>query len=209
MRLLIAIPVTDFMHFEFVSCLLRLLKRLDSEGVQYDVKIKGNTLVYAARDWLASQAVNNDYTHVLWLDADMIFSDNLFSELLDTGKEFVSAVYHARRPPFPSCIFTGLDPVQRPTEYPLDTFEIEGCGFGAVLMTTNVLRQVFSAFSTCFTPEKKFSEDLMMCKRWRGLGGKIWCEPTIKCGHIGHNVVYPEDAERYSQTIYNPNGVKI
>lgn len=209
MRLLVAIPVMDFMHFEFVSCLLRLLRRLDSEGVQYDVKIKGNTLVYAARNWLASQAVNNDYTHVLWLDADMIFDDNLFDALMEVDKPFVSAVYHARRPPFPSCVFTNLDPVVRPTEYPKDEFKIVACGFGAVLMRTDVLRRVFNEYQTCFTPEKSLGEDIAFCKRWTSLGGGIWCDPTIRCGHIGHNVVWPEDAERYMQTIHNPNGVKV
>ncbi len=210
MRLLIAIPCTDYMHFEFVSCLMRLTRHLQNDGINYDVKIKGGTLVYCARDWLAGQAVNNDYTHVLWLDCDMIFPETIVEDLLFCGKEIVTGIYHSRRPPFNSCIFSALEPeITRQEEYPAQAFKIAACGFGCMLMTAQVLKDVFINYHTCFTPERDLGEDIAFCKRATDFGHEIWCEPTVRAGHIGHITVYPEDHERYIAQISNPNNVRM
>lgn len=29
------------------------------------------------------------------------------------------------------------------------------------------------------------SEDIIMCKKWTDLGGKIWIDPKVNCGHVG------------------------
>ena len=42
---------------------------------------------------------------------------------------------------------------------------------------------------TWFTPFNGFGEDLAFCLRARDLGYKIWCDPKIKCGHVGQLVV--------------------
>ena len=198
------------MHYEFVSCIMRLVRRLNNEGINHDVKIKGGTLVYCARDWLASQAITNDYTHVLWLDCDMIFPETIVDDLMFSGKKMVTGIYHARRPPYNSCIFKTLGPkYERFEQYPTEPFKIAGCGFGCVLMTAQVLKDIFINYHTCFTPEKDLGEDIAFCKRVTDFGHEIWCEPTVRAGHIGHITIYPEDHERYIAQISNPNNVRM
>lgn len=202
MRLLIAIPTLDYVHYEFAACLTRLIIRLNNDGVDFDVKWKGGTLVYAARDWLACQAINNSYTHVLWLDADMIFNDDLLDDLMFSGKPFVSGIAHGRRPPHASCLFTSLDPIARFDDgYPANTFEVAGCGFACVLIETAIMRDVQMAYHTCFLPMRELGEDLAFCKRARDLGYKIHGEPGVRLGHIGHITIWPEDYERWKSTI--------
>lgn len=46
MKLLIAIPTYDYMHFQFVECLTKLIRRLDEDGIDYEVDFQGGTLVY-------------------------------------------------------------------------------------------------------------------------------------------------------------------
>jgi hypothetical protein len=29
------------------------------------------------------------------------------------------------------------------------------------------------------------SEDNVFCRKWRGLGGKVWIDPSMTCNHIG------------------------
>ena len=29
------------------------------------------------------------------------------------------------------------------------------------------------------------SEDVIMCQKWADLGGKIWIDPLVNCGHTG------------------------
>ena len=205
-KLLVAIPTLDFVHSAFVESLVKLQKRLSLECVDYEVCIISGTLVYVARDKLACEAINSDYTHVLWLDSDMVFQPDIYTDLLDTGKDFVTGIYHARRPGHQSCIFKrcdDLDHLERFEQYPRETFEIGGCGFGCVLIKTEILKAVQYNYKTCFLPKAQFGEDIAFCNRARAMGFKIWCEPTVQCGHIGHITVYPEDQEKWRQGLYN------
>ena len=205
-KLLVAIPTLDFVHSAFVESLVKLQKRLSLECVDYEVCIISGTLVYVARDKLACEAINSDYTHVLWLDSDMVFQPDIFTDLMDTGKDFVTGIYHARRPGHQSCIFKrcdDLDHLERFEQYPRETFEIGGCGFGCVLIKAEILKAVQYNYKTCFLPKAQFGEDIAFCNRARAMGFKIWCEPTVQCGHIGHITVYPEDQEKWRQGLYN------
>lgn len=203
MKLLIGVPTLDFLHVEFVQSLTNLIMRLNQEKIWFEVKYITGSLVYAARDKVACHAINNEFTHVLWFDSDMVFQDSILDDLLFSGKDFVSGRFNARRKPYVSCQFKKLVPIERVEEYPQDTFQIAGCGFGCVLTSVDVLRQVQMHYQTCFLPMSGFGEDLAFCVRARDLGIKIYCEPTAVVGHVGHITIYPEDHERYMDTISN------
>jgi len=216
MKLLIGIPCMDFVHVEFMRCLLTLIERLKDQKVNYELHIESGTLVYCARERIAHYAINNHFTHVLWLDSDMVFSPEILDDLLFCGKDFVTGVYHARRKGYASCIFTKLDfgeidgvaKFERAETYPSEAFEIAGCGFGCVLITTDILTNVCLNKGNCFVPTPNFGEDLAFCKRATDLGHHIWCEPSVVCGHIGHNTVYPDDYYAWKKTISNYDEVK-
>lgn len=206
MKLLIGVPSLDYMHTEFVKSLTSLLMRLRDDEVPFDLEIISGTLVYFARDSIARKAINEGYTHVLWLDSDMVFSDDILDDLMFSGKQFVTGIYHARRIGHASCIFKTIDiqkGIERFDEYPTDTFEIAGCGFGCVLTDTMILRDVMLKYESCFTPLPQYGEDLAFCLRASQMGHKIWCEPSVVCGHIGHLTVYPEDYEYWKARISN------
>ena len=86
MKLLIGVPTTDFVHVEFMKSLVNLLLKLERDGTQFDVDIESGTLVYIARDRIANKAINENYTHVLWIDSDMVFNENIFEDLLFCGE---------------------------------------------------------------------------------------------------------------------------
>lgn len=203
MKLLIAIPSLDYMHVDFVKSLVGLTERLHREGVAFDVCIESGTLVYVARDRLTCKAINDGYTHVLWFDADMVFNDSILDDLMFSGHDFVCGVFHARRKGFHSCIFSDirLNSLTRVEEYPAETFEIAGCGFGCVLVKADILREVQINYGTTFLPMKSYGEDLACCKRIAELGHKMYCEPSARVGHIGHIAIYPEDHERWKSEL--------
>lgn len=196
MKLLIAIPTLDYMHSEFVKSLIGLISKLEC---RYEISIQSGTLVYMARDTLAKKAINENFDFVLWLDSDMVFQPTLLEDLQFSGRDFVTGVYQARRPGFMSCVFEKIDLDSfRPCEkYPRSTFQVEGCGFGCVLISTAILKHVMQTYKTCFMPVKDYGEDIAFCLRVRDLGYKLYCEPSAICGHIGHITVYPEDHEAY------------
>ena len=190
MKLMVAIPTLDYIHFEFARCLTGLVQKLERDGVDYEVCFKGGTLVYNGRDALAADAINEGYTHILWLDADMVFNPNIFEKLSANNCDFVTGVYHSRHAPYGSCIFTKLP--EKAKEYPNHPFEVEGCGFGCVLTSTEMLRAVYRKHGYCFQPTPQYGEDLSFCERARALGYKLICDPSVIAGHIGHVTVWPE-----------------
>ena len=197
------------MHMDFVNSLLGLTKKLDEDGIDYHVKLHGGTLVYHGRDALAKMAIEGGYTDVLWLDADMVFQDTVLEDLQFSGKPFVSGIAHGRRPPHRSCLFSEIFPgIQRIEEYPTDTFRVAGCGFGCVLMKTEILRIVRERHGTCFFPTMELGEDLAFCKKATDAGFEIWAEPSVRLGHIGHIAIYPEYREQYVNSFENPEVLK-
>lgn len=208
MKLLIAIPTNDYMHYQFVECLTKLVKRLDEDGIDYDIAYQGATLVYVGRDKLANKAMNECYTHMLWLDSDMIFTEDLLDDLMYSGKPFVTGIAHSRRAPHVSCVFKEIWPkVDRweGCEYPIQAFQIGGCGFACVLIETEIVRNVYNKNGTAFFPMRELGEDLAFCKRATDMGYEIWAEPSVRLGHIGHITIYPEYEELYRSSIYGDN----
>jgi len=196
MRLLIAIPCMDQMATPFVESLTRLIVRLKDDGVNFEVKIISGTLVYIARDKLASYAIQQNCTHVLWLDSDVVFGPDLLDDLLFSETDhIVTGIYHTRRAPYVSTVFKSIDPVIRfeRDEYPHSPFTVAGCGFGCVLMRTQVLRDVMMAHKTCFSPMLHMGEDIAFCKRATDMGYRITADPSVRLGHIGHVTIYPDD----------------
>ena len=207
MKLLIAIPTNDQMPFQFVESLTKLIKRLDMDGIDYEIAFQSGTLVYVGRDKLSLKAISGDYSHVLWLDSDMVFTEDLFDDLMDSGKEFITGIAHSRRAPYPSCLFLEIYPGIRRFEgdYPSEPFKVAGCGMACVLMSVDVIRDVWSHHSTAFFPSRELGEDITFCKRATDLGHEIWADPHVQVGHVGHFVVYPEYQETYRKSITEVN----
>lgn len=203
MKLLIAIPTLDYIHVEFMRSLIALTNRLKDDGIDFHVEIKSGTLVYVARDLLATKARQEGYTHVLWLDSDMVFTEDLVDDLLFVGKPFVTGIAHSRRPPHCSCIFRTLRPVDRYSfkDYGSEPFQIGGCGMACVLMETEIIRAIWEKYTFCFLPMEELGEDLAFCQRAIDLGYEIWADPAVRIGHIGHITIWPEDEEGWQNKI--------
>lgn len=193
MKLMVAVPTTDYVHAEFVKSLVGLTKKLAEDGTDFDVQVFGGTLVYIARNRLARRAIDQGFTHVLWLDSDMTFSENIVDDLLFCGKDMVCGAFVSRRPPYGPCVYTDIsDPanMKKVEDFGTAPFRVDGCGFATVLTSTEMLRKVWEAFGPCFRPTEQYGEDLAFCDRAKQLGLEIWCEPTVRPGHIAHVPVY-------------------
>ena len=195
MKLLIGVPTTDYVHAEFMKSLTALERKLLKGGTDMGEAIISGTLVYIARNKIAQIAMNENYTHVLWLDSDMTFGDSIVDDLLFCGKDMVCGAFIGRRPMFGPCVYEDISefPMKKVREFGTEPFRVEGCGFAMVLTKVDVLRKVREKFGTCFTPTEKYGEDLAFCERAKDVGTEIWCEPTVRPGHMAHIPVYAGD----------------
>ena len=201
MKLMIAVPSTDYMHANFVQSLCNLKDELNRRQISCKVEIQAGTLVYYARIKLANKAINEGYTHVLWLDSDMVFTEKIFDDLMDCGKEMVCGVFVSRRPPYGSCVYTSIkeNDLQKVKDFGITPFRVDGCGFACVLTTVELLQAVNQKYGTTFMPTDYYGEDLAFCWRVKNLGREIWCDPTVRPGHIAHVPVYAGEGIRTEQ----------
>ena len=210
MKLLIAIPSYEGLQPEFVRSLTELESQLREDNVWFEIKIISGTLVHTARDRLAQHAVKHHFDEVLWIDDDMVFDCHLYEDLKMCGKDMVCGLFVSRHFPYVSCLFRSLIPVERISVYPDEAFKVVGCGFGCVLMKTQILADVMNNNGgKCFVPDQKLGEDVAFCQRATNLGYEIWCEPTARVGHVGRIVIWPEDVERLQGNIQGLDGKPI
>ena len=210
MKLLIAIPSYEGLQPEFVRSLTELESQLREDNVWFEIKIISGTLVHTARDRLAQHAVKHHFDEVLWIDDDMVFDCHLYEDLKMCGKDMVCGLFVSRHFPYVSCLFRSLMPVERISVYPDEAFKVAGCGFGCVLMKTQILADVMNNNGgKCFVPDQKLGEDVAFCQRATNQGYEIWCEPTARVGHVGRIVIWPEDVERLQGNIQGLDGKPI
>jgi len=199
-RLLIAVPCMDYVHVDFMKSLRALEHHLIREGIAFDTEIRAGSLIYFARNQMACKAINEDYTHILFIDSDMVFDENIVETLAFCGKDFVCGAFQSRRPPYGSCIYQSLDPVINIEAEGLEPFKVAGCGMACTMISTQILKEVQEKYGTTFNPDRingiNYGEDLAFCRRATNIGAEIWCDPTARVGHIAHIPVWPGEVPK-------------
>ena len=197
LRYMIACPCMDTMPTPTVASLITM-KRVGA----FRHSFLCNSLVYDARNMLAAEAIATKADRILWIDSDMMFPSDMMECMaadLDNGLDFVSALFFRRKLPTSPCIYKKVDildgkGVSRAyIDYPRDKlFSIEGSGFGAVMMTRKLLKDVFDKYERPFDPMPGvLGEDLAFCWRARQCGYDLYCDASIKIGHVG-TLIYGE-----------------
>ena len=204
MKTLIAVPCMDMVHSDFMESLVNLQKQDETSWTMVR-----DTLIHEARNIIAANAIKAGFDRIMWFDSDMKFApDTLIklSQAMETGLEFVSGLYFTRRPPIKPCVFkelhwnkteNGLDAgSEYYFDYPEGISEIAGCGFGCCLTSVDLLKRVGDAFGAPFAPLDSMGEDVSFCWRVIQLGGKMYLDSRVKCGHVGM-YTYDENAMKF------------
>lgn len=205
-KILIAVPAMDQVATGFAQS----LATVEKVG-KCSVSFMCGSLVYDSRNKLAAQAVKMEADYVMWFDSDMIFDSNTIVKMvehMENGYDIVSGLYFRRQPPFTPVLFSKLELDSEGIEcihedyddYPSEMFEIAGCGFGCVMMKIDVLFDIAAEHSAMwFSPIGNIGEDCAFCIRARESGYKIFCDPTISCGHVGHNIIGESFYRQYKE----------
>ena len=201
--IMIAIPCMDQVPAPFAQCLAMIRKGENKAAVAFQM----GSLIYTSRNNLAVKAVEMESDYTLWLDSDMVFNQNIMLDMIKTLEEndldILTGLYFRRVPPFSPTLFKKLQMTEKGCEWedytdlPEELFEVAGCGFGCVLMKTSILAEVQLEFGNMFAPIANVGEDLSFCWRARELGYKIICDPSIKLGHVGYQVINERFYESY------------
>jgi hypothetical protein len=210
----IAMPVYDQPEHETMRSLRKLHKPNPhgAEGV-FGATAYSETngvLIEAARNAMVSEATSYvpGFTHMLFIDADMIFPSAALKTLLYHDKDIVGGLYFNRRPPYPPILMRANDPSWFSEEsllghwydYPREQLvEVDATGCGFMLVKTDVFAHVYSgdpASPGWFDKLPGLSEDYSFCVRAIEKGFKVFVDTHLKLGHVGKVVVDEAYAER-------------
>jgi GT2 family glycosyltransferase len=157
--------------------------------------------VDSLRDWIVAKALDHPsgYTHVLMLDADMVWpTDVLIKMLRHHDRDILSGLYcikggnHA-----PVAMLNGHQPDGRTTthyHYDLDyregredVREVELVGLGCTLIRIEVFKALARPWFYYENDDDgwpRVSEDVPFCREARKAGFRVWWDRSVKCGHV-------------------------
>lgn len=152
------------------------------------------------------QAQRDGFTHVLFLDTDMLHPDDLFARILRHARRaiVVSGFYTQRQYPFaPIALRDGvLHESGRYASYKHDddylAVDADGLrdedvvGMGCTLIPLAIVRALGPRPWFEYKPDvdgwAHVSEDVPFCERVKAAGFRVCLDPSIKCGHLYSDV---------------------
>ena len=169
------------------KCLETLMGMVNATDV--DLHIVVSTKGYNCaenRNYIVAQAMRANCTHLLLLDDDMIYEPDSINRLLAHNKDVVGAKYSVRR-----IVESGNhEVIEYGEDEKSDTelFKCDALGGGLLLINTDVFRKVSQphfGYKWHDNGMVEMSNDWFFCEKAREVGYDIWCDPTVKAGHIG------------------------
>ena len=197
-KVMIAMPVYGTMPVKTVSSLIGLICHY-IDNVSVSVQFQVDSLIYSARNDLSQKAIDGGYDYILWIDADMIFPADALERMLKHDVDIVTGLYFQRRGDHAPVVYqynliTQKFETFNPGPQSDGLYRVDACGFGIVLTKVSAIKDIIAASGgLLFHPYGTMGEDLSFCYRYHSIGGEIWLDASIKCGHIGEYVFTQDD----------------
>lgn len=168
----------------------------------------------AAQGLLESTEANG----LMWVDSDMRQKPDDMARVLlaarNLGADFVTGVYHQRRPPYCATIFRWKDHLKKwlaIAEYPRNSYEkVDACGFGFVYTSKRLIEKLADAkgFESWFPDEQStggYGEDMAFCYQAMQVGVQLYAHTGVVLGHLGEpEIVHPDTHPAMPLTVMLP-----
>jgi hypothetical protein len=192
-KVAICVPSGDTVSASFSFDLARMVGSTvhNLPGVEALLFNLKGTILQKSRHELVKAALENECSHVLFLDADMRFPKYTLGRLLAQKQPVVGANYVTRRMPVQPITFADdSNSVVRVFTEPGETRleEVPATGLGVMLIDTDVFRAIETPyFQIGWNPEAQaFSgEDVYFCRKVREAGIKILIDHGLS-QHVAH-----------------------
>lgn len=184
MKILIGIPCIDKAPIEFTECLVNM--RLD---VPHEYAFRKGALVFEARDSIVRQAINEGFTHVMFIDSDIMFEPDDVQRLVNQKVNIIGGLYYSKNAALNPMCWT-LESVNGRLrgDYftpPRRYMPVDALGMGFTLIKTKVFEQIAVDHGKVFYPDYMAGEDIAFCHRAKLSGYDIICDSGLNLKHIG------------------------
>lgn len=182
----------------FKSC-MELRDVLHHTGMIHDWAIGWNeSLITRARNEMTAEFLKTDFTHMMWLDADIEFDPDHVAKLWNLDADIAVGFYSMKRKDMPLSAWKNGRLV-RIEDCPSEPFEVDYAGTGFMLINRRVIEALAITAETYEGPNGRVSalymtpihndgfesEDFHFCRKARESGFKVIGDPSIRLGHWG------------------------
>lgn len=194
-------------HYEHHYATLGLWTKLARSGIaKYISSYHIGRAHPTDRNTILEEAIKQDFTHVLFIDDDMIFPDDAAIKMLEHDVDICTGVAFQRGEPHAPCMFLASpDKEVYPVPYiKQGLMEIDACGGYFLLINIESIKNMEA-------PYFKWGDfDLGYCTKYGGVGediyfglkakisgARVWVDSDIDITHIGEtkkiNIAYYEE----------------
>lgn len=166
-----------------------------------------------SRNLIIQQAIDNECTHIFFLDDDVVIPPDTLMKLLADDKDIVSGLYLMRNHPhnpiaFDTCNEDGRCNYIDLNKYPgQNLVEIKAAGLGCLLVKTDVFRNMEKPWVRLGELElDMWCDDIGMFKRIREAGFKAYLDTTVLIGHQASMTIYPIKQDGQFKIAYDTSG---
>ena len=155
---------------------------IGAKGLVIDFLLRLSCDIVSSRTWLVREAIKRGATHLLMVDSDMVFDEDVIPRMLAHKKEIVAVEYNKRE--FP------LKGVHQPLTEASKTalYKAKYAGTGLMLIDLSIfdkLQGPWFNFGRDSQGALVLGEDVWFCNTARDAGFDTWIDPTIKVSHAG------------------------
>ena len=183
----------------FNSC-MKLAAVLDQNNVPHDWNIGWNeSLVTRARNEMTAKFLKSEYSHMMWLDADIQFEPDDVGKLWEMNADIGVGVYAMKKRNKQwfaawknGALVKDLDQFKEP-------IEVDYAGTGFMMIRRNVIEKLASSQPSYEGPDGRVpalymtpvhndgfeSEDYHFCRIAREAGFKVMMDPSVRLKHWG------------------------
>ena len=194
----------------FFISMLKFMAAANKLGLNFTVDTMVNeSLIPRGRNSLVAKflAFEPKSTHLMFVDADIGFEPEEILKLMLADKDVAGGLYPKKALPIQYVV----NKVPNSTKEGENLVEVANLGTGFMLIKRQVIETMirtrpdlhyvdaigldpkfdpykYALFDTIIDPDTReyLSEDYFFCKLWRGMGGKIWADLSIKLDHMGY-----------------------
>ena len=199
-KVAILVPCGDMVHTEFATSLQNLIlhqaKTRDPRLGDFGIYTYGSSLLPWSRHVLASVSLDYGFTHMLWIDSDMMFPKDMVERFLDRHEPIIGINAMTRRPPYR---LTAQKEVGVELETTIESTGVVKCwrvGFGVMWVASEVFTKIDKPwFNFEWNDELKCyrGEDYFFCEKARAQGYEVYVDQDLskQVFHIGSFGFHP------------------
>ena len=144
--------------------------------------------VHQSRINIVKRAQEGNCTHLLFIDSDMVFDDDAAEKLIARDKDIIGVNTHTRNLPSKTTVKIHNEKGKQVYEMSDDLFECQAVGTGFMLIKMSVfdiLPKPWFFYNYDDNGDMSVGSDMWFCNIAKEVGLKVYCDPTVKVGHIG------------------------